>query len=204
MNALESQVALVTGATRGVGKAIAHRLASLGAHVLLVARNRDQLNQVCDQIAKAGGAASVFPCDLMSVSAVAQLGEAVAQNFKRCDVLVNDAGVGIDGKLLHEVNPRRVGSRFQYQLARSLPDDPRPRTSDDLCAFRPHHQYLVTGRTQPSPDGRSVRSIQMGPEWPQLLSGRRATSLQCPRQRRISRLYQYGLHRPRWQRRCIG
>ena len=70
MNALEAQVAVVTGATRGAGKAIAHRLASMGAHVLLVARNRDQLNQVCDQIAKAGGAASVFPCDLMSVSAV--------------------------------------------------------------------------------------------------------------------------------------
>jgi len=73
MNTLESQVAVVTGATRGVGKAIAHRLASLGAHVLLVARNRDQLNEVRDQIAKAGGAASVFPCDLMRVSAVAQL-----------------------------------------------------------------------------------------------------------------------------------
>jgi NAD(P)-dependent dehydrogenase (short-subunit alcohol dehydrogenase family) len=105
MNALESHVAVVTGAARGVGKAIAHRLASLGAHVLLVARNRDQLNQVCDQIVQAGGAASVFPCDLMDASAVAQLGEAVTQNHKRCDVLVNNAGIGIDGKLLHEVTP---------------------------------------------------------------------------------------------------
>jgi len=74
MNALESHVAVVTGATRGVGKAIAHRLASLGAHVLLVARIRDQLNQVCDQIVRVGGAASVFSCDLMNASAVAQLG----------------------------------------------------------------------------------------------------------------------------------
>jgi 3-oxoacyl-[acyl-carrier protein] reductase len=116
MNALEAQVAVVTGATRGAGKAIAHRLASMGAHVVLVARNRDQLNQVCDQIAKAGGAASVFPCDLMSVSAVAQLGEAVAQNHKRCDVLVNDAGVGIDGKLLHEVTPDEWDLVFNTNL----------------------------------------------------------------------------------------
>ena len=79
MKALESQVAVVTGAARGAGEAIALRLASMGAHVLLVARSADQLNQVREQIVEAGGAASVFPCDLTNASAVAQLGETVAQ-----------------------------------------------------------------------------------------------------------------------------
>ena len=88
MNALESHVAVVTGAARGVGKAIAHRLASMGAHVLLVARNRNELNQVCDQIVGAGGAASVFPSDLMNASDVAELGRAVAEKHERCDILV--------------------------------------------------------------------------------------------------------------------
>jgi 3-oxoacyl-[acyl-carrier protein] reductase len=105
MNALESQVAVVTGAARGAGEAIARRLASMGAHVLLVARGSAKLNQVREEIVADGGAASVFACDLMSAPAVARLGEAVAQQHKRCDILVNNAAIGLDGKLLHEVTP---------------------------------------------------------------------------------------------------
>jgi NADP-dependent 3-hydroxy acid dehydrogenase YdfG len=88
----------------------------MGAHVLLVARNLDQLNQVRDQIVEAGGAASVFPCDLMNATAVAQLGEAVAQNHKRCDILVNNAAIGMDGKLLHEVTPEEWDLVFDTNL----------------------------------------------------------------------------------------
>jgi NAD(P)-dependent dehydrogenase (short-subunit alcohol dehydrogenase family) len=116
MRAIESQVAVVTGATRGVGKAIAYRLASIGARVLLVARDPGQLNQVRDQIVEVGGAASVFPCDLMNDSAVAQLGELVARDHKRCDILVNNAAIGIDGKLLHEVTPEEWDLVFNTNL----------------------------------------------------------------------------------------
>lgn len=105
MNPLESQVAVVTGATRGVGEAIARRLASMGAHIVLVARGADDLNRTRDEITQAGGAASVFSCDLADASAVARLGEAVAREHKRCDILVNNAAVGLEGKFLHEVTP---------------------------------------------------------------------------------------------------
>ncbi len=116
MNALESQVAVVTGAARGVGEAIARRLASMGAYVLLVARSADKLNQVREQIVEAGGSASVFACDLMNASAVAQFGEAVAQGHSRCDILVNNAAIGIDGKLLHEVTPGEWDLVFNTNL----------------------------------------------------------------------------------------
>jgi NAD(P)-dependent dehydrogenase (short-subunit alcohol dehydrogenase family) len=116
MNPLESQVAVVTGAARGAGAAIARRLASLGAHVLLVARSADQLNKVREQIIQAGGAASVFPCDLMNASAVAELGKAVAQKHGRSDILVNNAAIGIDGKLLHEVTPDEWDLVFNTNL----------------------------------------------------------------------------------------
>jgi 3-oxoacyl-[acyl-carrier protein] reductase len=116
MNSLESQVAVVTGAARGVGETIARRLASMGAHVVLVARSAEKLNQVREQIVEAGGAASVFPCDVMNVAAVAQLGEAVARDHKRCDVLVNNAAIGIDGKLLHEVTPDEWDLVFNTNL----------------------------------------------------------------------------------------
>lgn len=116
MNALESQVAVVTGAGRGAGEAIASRLASLGAHVLLVARGADQLNQVRERIVQSGGAASVFPCDLTNASAVAEFGKEVTQKHKRCDILVNSAGVGMDGKLLHEVTPEEWDLIFDTNL----------------------------------------------------------------------------------------
>lgn len=104
MKALESQVAVVTGAGRGAGEAIARRLAAMGAHVVLVARSADQLDRVSEHIVQSGGAASVFSCDLMNASAVAELGRAVTGKHKRCDILVNNAAIGMDGKLLHEVS----------------------------------------------------------------------------------------------------
>ena len=116
MSPLESQVAVVTGAARGVGQAIALRLASMGAHVLLVARNADQLNRVREQITRDGGAASVLPCDLTDASAVAQLGEAVARDHKRCDILVNNAAIGLDGKFLHDVSPEEWDLLFDTNL----------------------------------------------------------------------------------------
>lgn len=116
MSALESQVAVVTGAGRGVGEAIALRLASMGAHVLLVARSADSLHRLREQILQAGGAASVLPCDLRDPAAVAALGGSVAQTHKRCDILVNNAGVGLDGKPLHEVTPEEWDVVFDTNL----------------------------------------------------------------------------------------
>jgi NAD(P)-dependent dehydrogenase (short-subunit alcohol dehydrogenase family) len=116
MPPLESQVAIVTGAARGVGAAIARRLAAMGAHVILVARSADQLSQVRDEILQAGGAASVLPCDLMDPPAVAGLGNTLAREHRRCDILVNNAGVGLDGKPLHEVTPDEWDLVFHTNL----------------------------------------------------------------------------------------
>ncbi len=101
---LESQIAVVTGAARGAGEAIARKLASLGAHVLLIARDTERLNQVREQIQKSGGRATTLPCDLTNPTAIARLGEQVARDFRRCDILINNAGIGIDHKPLHEVS----------------------------------------------------------------------------------------------------
>jgi 3-oxoacyl-[acyl-carrier protein] reductase len=116
MNELESQVAVVTGAGRGAGEAIACRLASMGAHVLLVSRSADELNRVREHIAEAGGAASAFPSDLTDASAVAELGNVVAEKHKRCDILVNNAAIGMDGKFLHEVRPDEWDLIFDTNL----------------------------------------------------------------------------------------
>ena len=116
MNELESQVAVVTGAGRGAGEAIACRLASMGAHVLLVSRSADELNRVREHIVDAGGAATAFTCDLTDASAVAELGNVAAEKHKRCDILVNNAAIGMDGKFLHEVRPDEWDLIFDTNL----------------------------------------------------------------------------------------
>ena len=116
MKALESQVAVVTGAGRGAGEAIAIRLAAMGAHVILVARSTGQLARVHDRIVQAGGVATAFPCDLTNASAVEELGAVVAEQHGRCDILVNDAGVGLEGKLLHEIRPKEWDLIFDTNL----------------------------------------------------------------------------------------
>lgn len=103
MPPLDSQIALVTGAARGVGEAISLRLATLGAHVLLVARDHARLGQVRDQIQKANGQATVLPCDLTDAAAIVRLAEQVTTDFKRCDILVNNAAIGGTGQPLYEV-----------------------------------------------------------------------------------------------------
>ncbi len=105
MPALDSQIALVTGAARGVGEAVSLRLASLGAHVLLVARDTERLNQVRGQIQKDNGHATVLPCDLTDPAAIARLAEQVARDHERLDILVNNAAIGGTGQPLHEVSP---------------------------------------------------------------------------------------------------
>jgi NAD(P)-dependent dehydrogenase (short-subunit alcohol dehydrogenase family) len=116
MSQLSSQIAVVTGAGRGAGEAIARKLATMGAHVLLVARNAARLTEVQQAIEKNGGLATSLPCDLQDSEAVAQLGERVAREFQRCDILVNNAGVGLEGKPLHETSPEEWDRVFNTNL----------------------------------------------------------------------------------------
>lgn len=101
---LREQVAVVTGAARGIGEAVALRLAGMGARVVLTARDSERLQQVHASIEAQGGQAIVLPCDLTDASAVAALGERVGQQCGRCDILVNNAGIGVLRKPLIDLS----------------------------------------------------------------------------------------------------
>jgi NAD(P)-dependent dehydrogenase (short-subunit alcohol dehydrogenase family) len=94
------QVAVVTGAGRGIGEAIAIKLARMGAAVVLTARDQARLATVKAKIEQQGGKALAVACDLTDVAAVAGLAERVAKEHSRCDILVNNAGVGVARKPL--------------------------------------------------------------------------------------------------------
>src|ERR1700744_4160277 len=102
---LQKQVAIVTGAGRGIGAAIGKRLAALGATVLLAARDQQHLAAVRQEIANAGGQAEAAPLDLRDPSSIDSLAQSVKQGFGRCDILVNNDGIGAIGSPLHEEAP---------------------------------------------------------------------------------------------------
>ncbi|MDP6311451.1 MAG: 3-oxoacyl-[acyl-carrier-protein] reductase [Phycisphaerales bacterium] len=94
------RIAIVTGASRGIGKAIAERLAVEGHHVVLVARSADAIGAVCNDIIASGGSAEACPCDLGDDEAVDAMLGGVVDRHGRLDILVNNAGITRDGLIL--------------------------------------------------------------------------------------------------------
>lgn len=87
------RVALVTGASRGIGRAVALDLAAKNIHVLLLARTQGALEAVYDEIAGAGGEATGVPMDLTDYGAIDRLGGVVAEKWGRLDILIGNAGI---------------------------------------------------------------------------------------------------------------
>ena len=89
----EGKLALVTGASRGIGAATAEALAAAGAHVILVARTAKSLEEVEDRIHAAGGSATIAPLDLSDTPAIGKLATAIAGRWDKLEVMVLNAGM---------------------------------------------------------------------------------------------------------------
>ena len=89
------KIVLITGASSGIGKNAAIRLAEAGAHVLLVARSMDKLEETAAEIAELGGVASIYPCDASNLEDCDRLVAEVLKNHGHVDILVNNAGRSI-------------------------------------------------------------------------------------------------------------
>lgn len=90
---LEGRIALVTGASRGIGAATAEALAAAGGHVILTARTADRLEEIEERIHAAGGTATIAPLDLTETDAIARLAGAVGERWSRLDLLVLNAAM---------------------------------------------------------------------------------------------------------------
>ena len=93
---LSGQVAIVTGASRGLGKAMAVAFGSAGARVICVARNKEKLEETAKEIESAGGDAHVYPCDVADQEAVDKLVDEVVEKWEKVDILINNAGITRD------------------------------------------------------------------------------------------------------------
>jgi 3-oxoacyl-[acyl-carrier protein] reductase len=103
---LEGQVAVVTGGGRGIGEAIATRLARMGAQVVVCGRSLRPLEQTAKSIEAARGKAQASKCDLTDLNSVESLAAEVKQKFGRLDILVNNAGIGAFAQPLHRMDPK--------------------------------------------------------------------------------------------------
>lgn len=91
----QRKTALVTGAGRGIGRAVALALAGIGYEIALTARSESELADAAASIRAEGGIAEVFPCDLTEQGAITQLADAVQEKFSPLDLLVNNAGAAV-------------------------------------------------------------------------------------------------------------
>ena len=131
---LKNKIALITGASRGIGAAVAKKYASEGAHVILVARTTSGLEEVDDAIKSAGGEATLVPLDLLEYDKIDQLGSVIAEKFGRLDILVGNAASLGGLSPVHHIAPKiwekTIGLNLtaNYRLIRSF--DPLLRQSD--------------------------------------------------------------------------
>jgi 3-oxoacyl-[acyl-carrier protein] reductase len=102
---LAGQVAVITGAGRGIGAAIAGKLAALGATAVLCGRTQSTLDTTARAILDAGGKSEVIPCDVTILHQLEYAAARVDSTFGRIDILVNNAGVGGFHDLLHQLPP---------------------------------------------------------------------------------------------------
>jgi len=102
---LSGQVAIVTGAGRGIGAAIARTLAQMGAVTVLSGRRSGPLESTAAGIVQAGGRAEALPCDVIDLASVESVAAQVERRFGRVDILVNNAGIGSFAAPLHQLPP---------------------------------------------------------------------------------------------------
>jgi NAD(P)-dependent dehydrogenase (short-subunit alcohol dehydrogenase family) len=131
---LSGKIALVTGASKGIGAAVSKAYAKAGAHVILLARNVAGLEVLHDEIIEAGGKATIMPVDLLKLDELDVLGPSVFERFGKLDIFVGNAGMlGTLGPLTH-ADPKEfqkimdINVTANYRLIRTL--DPLLKASD--------------------------------------------------------------------------
>jgi len=132
--AMAGRTALITGASRGIGRAAALALAGAGAHVILVARTTGGLEETDDAIQKIGGTATLVPMNLRDFDAIDRLGASIYERWGKLDAMLGNAGVLGTLTPLAQITPKgfaevmEVNVTANWRLIRSM--DPLLRQSD--------------------------------------------------------------------------
>jgi NAD(P)-dependent dehydrogenase (short-subunit alcohol dehydrogenase family) len=113
---LSGKLALVTGASRGIGAATAEALAAAGAHVVLVARTASALEEIEEKIHQAGGGATIAPLDLTDGEGIGKLAVAVAERWQKLDILVINAAMLGSLTPVQDIDPKEYSRLLSLNL----------------------------------------------------------------------------------------
>lgn len=113
---LEGKIAIVTGASRGIGAATAEALAAAGVHVILVARTASALEEVEERIHAAGGTATIAPLDLTDGESIGKLATAVAERWEKLDILVLNAAMLGSLTPVQDIDPKEYSRILSLNL----------------------------------------------------------------------------------------
>src|SRR6476469_4101559 len=113
---LQGKLALVTGASRGIGAATAEALAAAGAHVILVARSASALEEIEDRIHASGGSATIAPLDLTEGESIGKLAGAVAERWGKLDILVLNAAMLGSLTPVQDIDPKEYSRLLSLNL----------------------------------------------------------------------------------------
>ena len=100
MFSLKNKVAIVTGASRGIGKSIAQKISEAGAHTVCVSRTKDDLQKISNELNNVGHSASTFPCDVSNLNDYKKLVEDTVSKYEKIDILINNAGITQDNLIM--------------------------------------------------------------------------------------------------------
>lgn len=152
---LEGRIALITGATRGIGRSVALAYAKQGAHCLLLGRTQGALEELYDEIETNGGTSTAIPFDLHNLNAIDQLGASIHERWGKLDILVANAGILGSITPLSHIEPKEwqkvldINLTANWRLIRAL--DPLFRASDAARVIfvtsgvaRTHKAYWAT------------------------------------------------------------
>ena len=115
-NSLSGKLALVTGASRGIGAATAEALAARGAHVILVARTAAALEEIEERIHQAGGTATIAPIDLTDGEGIGKLAGAVAERWQKLDILILNAAMLGSLTPVQDIDPKEYSRLLSLNL----------------------------------------------------------------------------------------
>lgn len=160
----DKPIALVTGASRGIGAATAKALAAAGNHVILLARSVRKLEKIHDAIEEAGGSATIMPLDLSKLEEVDAMGPAILERFGRLDILIGNAGMlGTLGPL-HQADPGQFNDIMtlnvtaNFRLIRTL--DPLLRTAPKAHAIFITSMMAEAGKAYWGPYSASKAALE--------------------------------------------
>ena len=179
---LSDRIALVTGASRGIGAAVALELAQAGAHIVAVARTVGGLEELDDKIKAAGSSATLVPLDMKDSDGIARLALALNERYQRLDVLVGNAGISGAPIAPFALRAERLGQHDRGQCHRELAPHPLHGHPPAAFAGRPCGIPDVRGRAFGPRLLGPLRSVKVGAGGPGAHLCRRNRHHECTRQ----------------------